>query len=218
MNADIGASQERLREKWTDIVDRNGLPGQDPRQIVVACRQLASREDERLRGDMVLHLAGRADRILRAMLGSSQRDDGHDPVGDVVDDMIAAILDPRSVDGAGFEVSFKGKLRHRLIDTIRRRKVRQNIEQPAPCDAENQPVEPLDGSSLGPEDHAVIATVLNRLPERHRLAFQLHKLGFDFSSTKGESIASMLEITPKTAKDWVDRATQRILQELGRTS
>lgn len=218
MNADIGASQERLREKWKAIADENGLPGQDPRKIVAACRQLSSGGDARLRGILLMHLAARADQILHAMLGFRRRSDGNDPVADVVEDMIDDILDLRSADGAGFEKSFKGKLRHRLIDKIRRRNVRQNIEQPAPCDAADQPIEPPDGSSLGPEDHAVIATVLEQLPEKHRLAYQLHEAGFTYSSRTGASIASMLKITPKTAEDWVDRATRRILQELGRKS
>ncbi|WP_163005935.1 RNA polymerase sigma factor [Methylobacterium brachiatum] len=218
MNADIGASQERLREKWKALAAENGLPGQDPRQIVAACRQLSLGGDAHLRGVLLVHLAERADRILHAMLGFRQRNDGYDPVADVVDDMIDSILDLRSADGAGFEKSFKGKLRHRLIDTIRRRNVRKNIEQPAPCDAANQPIEPPDGTSLGPEDHAVIVTVLKQLPEKHRLAYQLHEAGFKYSSKKGVSISSMLKITPKTAEDWVERATQRILQELGRTS
>ncbi|MCB4803724.1 DNA-directed RNA polymerase specialized sigma24 family protein [Methylobacterium brachiatum] len=218
MNASIGASQERLREKWKTIVAENGLPGQDARQIVAACRQLYSRGDERLRGVLVLHLAERADRILHAMLGFRQWNDGYDPVADVVENMIDDILDLQSADGAGFEKSFRGKLRHRLIDKIRRRKVRQNIEQPAPCDAANQPIEPSDGSSLGPEDQAVIATVLKQIPDKHRLAYQLHQSGFKYSSKKGSSISSMLGITPKTAEDWVDRATQRILQELDRSS
>ncbi|GAB6970871.1 RNA polymerase sigma factor [Methylobacterium phyllosphaerae] len=215
MNASIADSQERLREKWKAIVDENGLSGQDPRQIVAACRQLSLSGNARLCGVLVQHLAARADRIVHAMYGYRQRNDSDDPVAEVVEDLIDDILDLQSADGAGFEKSFKGKLRHRLIDKIRRRNVRQNIKQPAPCDASNEPIEPPDESSLGPEDHAVIATVLGQLPEKHRLAYQLHEAGFPYSSKTGASISSMLKITPKTAEDWVDRATQRIMQLLG---
>ncbi|KQP22316.1 hypothetical protein ASF27_14600 [Methylobacterium sp. Leaf102] len=217
MNADIGVSQERLREFWTGIVERGGLARQDPRQIVAGCRRLHPRRHERLRGDLVIHLAERAERVLRALAGAGLRHGGEDPVGDVVDAMVEAVLDPSSADGAGFEQSFRGKLQHRLIDKIRRGKVRRDIEQPAVCDAEGQPVDPIDGSSLGPEDEAMIQSVLAQLPEKHRLAFKLFRQGFDFSSKADKSIAGMLNITPKTAKEWVDRARERIAHELGRT-
>ncbi len=35
------------------------------------------------------------------------------------------------------------------------------------------------------------------------------------SSGEGESIATMLGITPKTAKDWIERAKAAIRQHLG---
>ncbi|WP_139215637.1 sigma-70 family RNA polymerase sigma factor [Methylobacterium sp. UNC300MFChir4.1] len=217
MDAQASISQEELRAVWTRIVDGAGLPEHDPRTIVAACRGLDHGPDARLRGAMVVHLTQVAQQILRPQVAAHYQNRSRDPVDEVVEAMVEAVLNPNSADGVGFERSFRGKLEKRLIDRIRQEKKRRDVFPLVERDVEEPPVEPLDWNSLGPEDVTVICSILESLPGNHRRAFLLHWKGFGFTANEGESIASMLGVTPKTAKDWVTRAETRILEALGRS-
>lgn len=219
MNVQDGGSPERIRKFWQEAVHGRVLHKHDPRVIVAACRRLDPVVDQHLLGALLNHLSSEARRILQPWVSVHLDDGGKDAMHEVVGAMLEAILTPDSADGRGLELQFRGRLQKRLIDSIRREKARRSGVQLFEVDEKsNALVYPEDGFCLGPEEDAVIRSVLATLPEMHRQAFLLRRRGFGLSGGGGECISNMLGVTPKTAKDWIRRAEERILSELGRTA
>ncbi|MEN3236382.1 RNA polymerase sigma factor [Methylobacterium ajmalii] len=217
MNVQDGVSLEHLREFWQEATNGGSLDKHDPRTIVAACRRLDPAADRRLREQLLNHLCATAQRILRPQVSARHENRGEDAVLEVVGAMVVSILDPDSADGIGFETSFRGRLKTRLIDRVRKEEARRKVIRHFDTDPDDGTIlEPRDWQSFSQEDMAVISSALDSLPPNQRRALLLRRSGFGYTGPDGESISSMLGVTPKTAKDWVERAEKHLLAELGR--
>lgn len=197
-------------------VDDEDLGSRRPEDLVAACR--ASGADPNFVGKALDHLSSRATRFLTTRIDRNLPDGGRGAVEAVVDGMLIAILDPDAADGVGFAAAFHAKLRQRLVDQVRKLRLEANrTEEPQPADGSDGEAEAdsADNVSLSPEESLILGDMLAALPENHRKAFLLDRAGFPMSSGNEESISSMLGVTPKTAKDWIDKAKAAIRQHLG---
>ena len=195
-------------------VDDEDLGSRRPEDLVAACR--ASGADPNFVGKALDHLSSRATRFLTARIDRNLPDGGRGAIEAVVDGMLIAILDPDAADGVGFAVAFHAKLRQRLVDQVRKLRLEASrTEEPQPADGGDGEAEAADHVSLSPEESLILGDMLAALPENQRKAFLLDRAGFPMSSGNEESISSMLGVTPKTAKDWIDKAKAAIRQHLG---
>jgi RNA polymerase sigma factor (sigma-70 family) len=205
-----------LREVWQEIANGHKLDNSAPEDIVKGCRSMDPVADDRLRGQLLNYLRIRAERYLIARVDKSLPDQGRGAVDAVLDGMVEAILSPGSADGLGYETAFYPKLRQRLIDQVRKlRKQQQRFEEPKVDEEGDEVTEPADFLGLTPEDVATIDSIVKNLPERHRKAFSLHRLGYPCSSTKKASIAQMMSISGKTAEKLVNEAHEMLKKHLG---
>jgi len=190
-----------------------------PEEIVILCRSLDARGDEHLLGELLGHLSALAVRYLTPRANPNLSNRGKDAVDHVWRAMQEAILDPDSADGAGYGVAFYPKLNQRLVDEIRRQNKHRDRQQPFVLDEEGEDIEPADNLNLGPEEHAILSSILQQLPENQRKAFLLRRGGYDYYSQRADlaTIASTLKISDKTARKWVAEAENLIRQELGAT-
>ncbi|MBX9908482.1 MAG: hypothetical protein K2Z25_07190 [Beijerinckiaceae bacterium] len=205
--------------EWKELSDADSLRTRRPEEVVRACRQLGHPQQDRLRGKLLTHLTDLARAYLRPRVRQDLVDGGREVIEEVVEILTVAVLTPSAADGVGFETAFHAKLRQRLVDRIRASlKDRAVIEQEAVDPETGIAREPPDWNQLSPEDNAIIADTIAKLPHMQRKAFQLHRLGFRYtSSNPNESISAMLGKTPKTVQDWVEKAERQILEILGST-
>lgn len=203
--------------EWKELSDADRLRTRRPEEVVRACRHLDQPQQDRLRGKLLKHLTDLARAYLRPRVRQDLVDGGREVIEEVIEILTVAVLTPSAADGVGFETAFHAKLRQRLVDRIRASlKDRDVIEQEAVDPETGIAREPPDWNQLSPEDNAIIADTIAKLPHLQRKAFQLHRLGFRYtSSNPNESIAVMLGKTPKTVQDWVEKAERQILEILG---
>jgi DNA-directed RNA polymerase specialized sigma24 family protein len=205
-----------VRKIWQETVDANKLDTCKPEAIVSACRQLDPETDGRLLGRLLQHLSDLATGYLTPRVNKNLPNDGRDAVSNTVDQMVDAIRNPDSADGSGYEDVFFRKLRQRLVDQIRKIRTGQRlIEEQGVDDETGEVSEPPDLSGLGPEDIAVLNSIIRALPDKNRRAFLLHRAGFPCSSDKNESIAKMMSVSGKTAETLVKDAHKMIRNHLG---
>lgn len=142
---------------------------------------------------------------------------GEDVIEAVVGKLTVALLTPAAADGVGFQKAFFKKLRQRLGDELRSSLKDKEIVEQEPVDLETGAViEPPDLEQLSPEDLAIVADVIERLPPLQRKAFALHLRGFKYiSSDPDESISTLLGKTPKTIQQWVEDIKVQIAETLG---
>ncbi len=181
-----------------------------------ACRALDTPLPERLKGELLSHLADHARSYLQKRVREDLVDGGREVIEEVIEILTVAVLTPGTADGTGFETAFHKKLRQRLVDRIRAsQRVAAVVEQEAVDPETGATIEAPDLRQLSPEDIVVIRDLIEKLPALHRKAFQLHRLGFHYtSSNPDESIAVMLGKSPKTVQNWVERAERQILELL----
>lgn len=205
------------REDWLDRINRNDLRSAKPQAIVAACRRLNPERDVLLRGRLLDHLVKLATDHLATRVDRQLPNEGRDAIGEVVGNMVASIIDPDAADGRGFEHSFINKLEHRLIDHVRRwRRETVVIEPQLSDEVTGHALETPDGYGLSPEDEAMAQDIVAGLPDNYRKAFLLRRAGFAYdAASRSESIAAMLDVTPKTAKAWVEKAHALIHHQLG---
>ncbi|KAB7783921.1 hypothetical protein F8B43_3844 [Methylorubrum populi] len=199
---------------WKDLAETGRLGTCEPEQVVAACRGEEMR-DGRLRGLLLDHLCGLARPYLIRRANKDMPNGGLDAVDDIVSKMALAIVDPTAKDGVGFGAAFYTKLQQRLADRHRAWRVQQGRIEPMPIDDETGEIlEPPDAAGLTPEEAATVDDLIAGLEENHRRAFLLHRAGFPVSS-KGECIATMLGVQPKTADAWIKKAVAHLREQLG---
>jgi RNA polymerase sigma factor (sigma-70 family) len=205
------------RASWQDLVQSGRLDEQTLEEVVAACRRLDPEKDERLLGQLMVHVSVGATRYLAKQISRNRPNDGKDALDNIRSGMLAAILDPASADGLGYETAFYPRLRQRLIDELRREDKQRQRYEPLPQDEEGEEIEPADASALSPEQTAIISDVIQGLPDDKRKAFLLHREGFKYFSEDPEvpTIASMLNRSDRTVRKWVAEAERLISQALG---
>ena len=181
------------------------------------CRTLVQPEHDRLRGKLLKHLQNLARGYLRPRVRRDLVNGGEDVIEAVVGKLTVALLTPAAADGVGFEKAFFKKLRQRLGDELRSSLKDKEIVEQEPVDLETGAViESPDLGQLSPEDLAIVADIIERLPSLQRKAFALHLKGFKYiSSDPDESISTLLGKTPKTIQKWVEDIKVQIAEMLG---
>jgi DNA-directed RNA polymerase specialized sigma24 family protein len=203
--------------EWEKRCGEGKLGSRPPGEIVSVCRKLVEPEHDRLRGKLLKHLQDVARGYLRPRVRRDLVNGGEDVIEAVVGKLTVALLTPAAADGVGFEKAFFKKLRQRLGDELRSSLKDKEIVEQEPVDLDTGAViESPDQGQLSPEDLAIVADIIERLPPLQRKAFALHLKGFKYiSSDPDESISTLLGKTPKTIQKWVEDTKVQIAEMLG---
>jgi hypothetical protein len=86
--------------------------------IVAAIQDLGPLADKRVLNPLAARLSDATLRILRAKVGHNHRNDGLDIIERVHDQIIQAVLRPKSADGKSLRLAFIPRVEFRLIDAI----------------------------------------------------------------------------------------------------
>lgn len=210
-------ASESFQEWSDDIVLRN----HDPEQIIDAFNQMDPLRHKAARGKILDHLRVFAESILTPRAGPELPEGGRRAVLETVDSMVDALLDASSKDGASYATEFHVCLHHRFIDRVRKQRAEMKRLQPPPAsDAGAESFEfrtPSD--DLTPEEVAMANSIATSLPEKYRKALHLYRQGYRCSSTAGEeTIASMMNVSTRTAEEWLREIRRLIKIELGLSS
>ena len=216
MDEERSAQVSPDRETWQELAYAENLEGRSPEEIVAAVRRLNQQEGASLQGKLLLHLRGRAERYLRPRVDRNLPDQGLGAVGGVLDKMVEDLLTPDAADAAGYEAAFFPKLRQRLTDQVRKLRSQQKRNDEPSQDEEGdtaEPSVPFDG--LDPEEAAIVGSIIKALPERHRKALSLYRLGYRCSDADGgETIATVMGISTKTAEKLMREARAMVRKHL----
>src|SRR5262249_3216381 len=153
------------------------LGERQPEEIVAAGRCLDPEKDERLLGQLMMHVSDLAIRFLAGRIDKNLPNGGKDTLDNVRDRMLTAILDPKAKDGPGYETAFYPKLSQRLIDEIRRNTKQRERYKPFAEDEDGETIEPTDTRTLSPEEVAIMQNAIQQLPDNLRKAFVLRRAG-----------------------------------------
>ncbi|EGC4559441.1 hypothetical protein AB6848_06090 [Serratia proteamaculans] len=188
-----------------------------PEVLVKACRNVDAPLDKQLQGKLLEHLVNIARGFMNRRVRQDLPNGGRDVIEETIDILLVSILTPSSADGPGFEMAFFAKLRQRMVDRIRVATKAKNREEQESIDPETgATIEMPDWDQLSPEENVIINNLLAKLHHNHRKAFELHRLGYKYSSSDPtQSMAVMLDKTPKTVQSWVEQAHKQILDLLG---
>ena len=94
------------RAAWQDLVQTGRLHERTPEEIVAASRRLDPGKDERLLGQLMVHVSVLATRYLARRINPNRPNRGKDALENVRTGMLTAILDPTSADGRGTKRHF----------------------------------------------------------------------------------------------------------------
>lgn len=207
-------------EGWKQIVADENLKSYRHEDIVAAVQKLGPNGDKRLLQALMGYLSDEIMLALRKKIRKSRRNEGRDIIEHVHGQLIEAILQPQSADGAGMREAFWSRLKFRAIDAIVAEDEQGERFSPYKLDQEGRPV---DQEDISQKDHshesAYVEQILSLIPDRRKqLAFRLHMDGCPISHGKGTvSIAKALGVSNKTAGEWI-KEVQDLLKEMGVTN
>lgn len=191
---------------WEELVNVQKLDAYRPEDVAAAIRHLPVVHSSSVRGRLLDHLRSRAQSYLTPRVDKNLPDGGRGAIKNVVDGMVDALLDANSTDGPGYAIAFNKKLRERLTDQVRKlRRDQQRFPEPAVDREDGEAHEPTHPSDeLTPEEAAIAAGIIQSLPERHRKALALYRQGYRCSDAEGgETISSMMNVSIRTAEQWI---------------
>jgi len=200
-----------------ELIDVQKLDTCRPEDIASAVRGLGGGGDGRLRGRLLDHLRDRAERYLIPRVDKNLPDQGRGAVTAVVDGMVDALMTEHAADGPGYEAAFLKRLRQRLVDQVRKlRSEQRRLVEPAVDPESGEPQESSTPAvELTPEETAIAASILKSLPEKHRKALSLYRAGYRCSDAEGgETIASMMSVSTRTAEQWMRDVRKAVAQHL----
>lgn len=203
-------------EGWRRAVNEGRHTGYRMEDIVAAIQDLGPRADKAVLNPLAKHLSDALLGILRERIGVNHPNRGIDLIERVHGQLIEAVLRPSSADGIGLRSAFVPRVTFRIKDAIaaERRIARHvplletdaggdgNTRRGADVSADHVPAH-CDPSGVLGEGMDVEAILEQVTDDRKRLAFRLFMNGVPCKSTKSHSIAEALDISEKTARDWV---------------
>ena len=104
---------------WKEAATAGRLAKFRSENIVAAIQRIGSQGDQRLRGDLLVHISDRLTRMIRPRVRRIHRNGGDDIVQRAHDQLIVAILMPGSADGKALRKTFGACVHSRLADAIR---------------------------------------------------------------------------------------------------
>lgn len=203
---------------WRRIVEQSQLSRFPEGVIVGAIRANYRRKDvdQACVREMIVFISDRMLVILRKEISPKTfPDQGRAVVEAAHDAMLKALLSPTSADGEGLRKWFKSTLRKRAIDHARRALKEMN-RMPDVVDDPGGMADPRTENFSHTEQEIHVQRILSSLRGKGvREAFELHMEGYRCSSIKGESISSILGISPDTAAKRVAVAQQQLEKIIG---
>ncbi len=214
MDAETGEGTALRPGEWNELVERGLLGSRPPEELFRACRALDREADRLLLGDLMAALAEVAARFLRRRVSASHPNGGADIIHATIGKMQDAILHPDHSDAEGYSIKFFAKLDLRLMDQLRKSQKRSARERPIEVDDEGQEIEFPDLAAATPEQAFLVDELLRDIDQRKRRALALTAAGYPAYTDKqgGESVASVLGVSRKTAETWV-RETKKLVIE-----
>jgi hypothetical protein len=203
-------------EGWRRAIQEGRHTGCRLEEIVAAIQDLGPRADKAVLNPLAKHLSDALLGILRARVGVNHPNRGVDIIERVHGQLFEAILQPASADGRALRAAFVPRVTFRIKDALvaEARAARQvplretdtggdpNARRGADASGERVPM-PRDLSGVLGESMDVEAILEQVTDERKRLAFRLFMDGVPFKSSKSRSIEEALDVSERTARDWV---------------
>ena len=199
---------------WRQVIGSQTLSRVPAHCLVAAVQKIGPSGDRRVINPLMNEISERVMRILRKHIGRNHRNEGWDMIEEAHGKLIHAVLLPKSADGTAMRTAFVATVKFRAADAIRREERHSDrytySEEEMPAPASHKVLLSAE------EERAFVEDVLRRISDpRKRLAFRLHMDGVPRNSIKGESIASALGVSAKTAETWVKQAEEEIKTILG---
>ena len=189
-------------------------------EFVAAIQDLGPCADKAVLNPLAKHLSDVLTGILRAHVSVYHPNRGNDIIARAFGRIIDAVLKKTSADGKALRVAFFPRVRYRIKDALaaEARAARTSSDNSAgnsPADAAQTPsTDPTHSASLYDPVSAIdegidVESILQKIPDdQKRLAFRLHMDGVPFKSKKSHSIAVALNISEKTAREWVSEVRE----------
>ena len=217
MDVATSGTGPRPPDEWKRIIKAEALATVKAEEIFVACRSLDRDLDGQLVGELMAGLAERAARFLRTRVGRNHPNGGADIIHATIGKLQDAILDPSHTDAVGYSTGFFAKLDLRLMDQLRRSKTRSSREQEVKLDEDGNEPDMPDLSQATPEQAMAIAELLHDVDPRKRSALALIMAGYPAYTDHpgGNSVASMLNVSRKTAETWIRDVKKLVLARIG---
>lgn len=205
---------------WRRIVEQEQLARFAEGVVVGAIRANNRRQgvDQTFVREMIVFISDRMLEILRREISATTfPDQGRAVVEAVHDAMLKALLSPTAADGEGLRKWFKSTLRNRAIDHVRKALKAMKLT-PDMVDDPGGLVDPRTEHFSIAEQEVHVQRILSSIRDTdRRAAFELHMQGLPCSSIKGESISSILGISPDTAASRVAAAQKQLAKMIGKS-
>jgi DNA-directed RNA polymerase specialized sigma24 family protein len=198
-------------EGWRRAIEADRLGLIRGESIVAAIQDIGPDGDDKVRGDLMLHVTDRITRILTKFVGR-EKPNRKQIIERVQFALVQAILRPASADGKGLRAAFYARVIFRATDAIRH-EGKTIVREPSYDQYDSLPREPeADTASTTEQQQRDIDRLLQQaVPDlRKRLAFSLDLEQVPFDAKKGASIAKALGVNEKTARDWVDEVKKEL--------
>jgi hypothetical protein len=216
-------------EGWRRAVNNGSHTRFRLEEIVAAIQDLGPCTDKAVLNPLAKHLSDALMCILRERVSIHYPNRGDDIIERTHAQVIEAILTQTSADGKALRHAFVPRVSFRIKDALAaearaaRKPGEATKEDPgsnAACNADQTLSSELSGTA-SPDDPITaidqsidVENVLQKITnDQKRLAFRLYMDGIPFKSKKAHSIAVALDISERTAREWV-KEVQAILSPM----
>ena len=197
---------------WKKAIERQELDQYCVQDIVRAARDINISGDRTILVALMGHISDQMMGVLNTTIGMNQHN-RLDMIHDVQHEMIRAVLDPDSKDGAALCEAFVPRMRFRAFDALKKETTHRdrytNLSVMLDSTFEDK------SRSMSDQDHEniYVEQVLDLIPDCvKRLAFRLYLEEIPIESGKGiPSISVIVGKSEKTVRTWI-KEIQALLQ------
>ncbi|QOJ14010.1 MAG: sigma-70 family RNA polymerase sigma factor [Planctomycetia bacterium] len=191
--------------------------------IIAAIQDLGPATDKAVLNPLAKHVSDCMLHLLRGKVGRNHPNRGDNIIEEAHSRLWVALLDPSSADSRGLREAFAPRVIFRMKDVLRE-EARRRVQ--ALPDGDVEAADESEGNSTATFADSELALqqvevneILEMIPDwRKRLAFSLHMDGVPCKSIRGASIAKALDISEKTARQWIKEIQQLLKTKLGDVS
>lgn len=191
--------------------------------IIAAIQDLGFATEKTVLNPLAKHVSDCMLHLLRGKVGRNHRNRGENIIEEVHTRLWVSLLDPSTADGRGLRNAFAPRVVFRMKDVLRE-EARGRLQSlpdgdvEAADETEGEPTAVFAESELALQQ-VEVNEILETIPDcRKRLAFSLHMDGIPCKSIRGASIAKALDISEKTARQWINEIQQLLKTKLGDVS
>ena len=203
-------------EGWRQAVIEGHYTRYRLEEIVAAIQDLGPCADKAVLNPLAKHLSDALLHILRKHVSVSHLNRGFDIIERTHGQVIEAVLQPTSADGKALRIAFVPRVTFRLKDALaseaiaarnckrHEAELRVGTTTQRGADGEVLDLSQRSDPSGNLDEIMEVEGILEKVKDdRKRLAFRLFMDGVPFKSKKSASIADALDISEKTAREWV---------------